>query len=378
MEPDLSRSRVSTVRTTLYPYDIGHDLLQEYYREGLRCYLAKRGGTLERACPARLPRVLGVLRWVRRSERLARAIGPVAPSFHSFVNSLAWHLGAREVPPSMAVGQYTFGINGIPEVKICIDTHDSGDLASASLMAESDLYFKTNYWIEHQYDEKVLPLYNCNPLLLPHLETLRAMRAKQARYDFCLIVRVWGGKNEVDGVEHCVRLLEAAARARGRKYLLAYLVAGDTKRLAKRLRESGVPSTLTPMSLNELWQISAESRLNIIRLGMHYCVPWRMCDLLAMGTCPVLDQAPKTLWPVPLREGEHYWTLNLDLGHGQTVASDASYQAVPDLLNSYLELGGRAGQMRHATASYFDRNLQPERIGQQICETVLGRMNPLS
>ena len=158
------------------------------------------------------------------------------------------------------------------------------------------------------------------------------------------MVRVWGGKDEEEGVEHCVRLLEAAARARGRKFLLALLVAGDREKLGKRLRQSGVPSTTTPLPLNKLWQVSAESRLNVIRLGMHHCVPWRMCDLLALGTCPVLDQKPRTLWPVPLREGEHYWTLNVHLGPGQTVASDASYQAIPELLNDYLGLEGQAAR----------------------------------
>jgi hypothetical protein len=202
------------------------------------------------------------------------------------------------------------------------------------------------------------------------------MRAQPARYDFCFVVRVWGGKDEEEGIEHCVRLLEAAARARGRKFLLAYLVAGDTEKLARRLRESGILSTTTPLPLNELWQVSAESRLNIIRLGMHYCVPWRMCDLLCLGTCPVLDQNPRTLWPVPLREGEHYWTLNLHLARGQALASDASYGAIPELLNAYLGLEAPAGQMRHATAAYFDQNLQPKRLGQQIFETVLSRIDP--
>jgi hypothetical protein len=245
-------------------------------------------------------------------------------------------------------------------------------------MAMSDMYFKTNYWIERTYDNKVIPLYNCNPRLLGQLEKLRAMRARPARYDICFVVRVWGGKRDEEGVEHCVRLLEAVARARGRNFLLAYLVAGDIEKLGKRLRQSGIPSTTTLLPLYELWQVCAESRLNMVRLGMHQCVPWRMCDLLALGTCPVLDQNPKTLWPVPLREGEHYWTLNLHLACGQAVASNASYQAIPELLNAYLGLEDHAREMRRATAAYFDQNLEPERLGHQICETVLAHISPRS
>ena len=32
------------------------------------------------------------------------------------------------------------------------------------------------------------------------------------------------------------------------------------------------------------------ARLNVIRLGMHYCIPWRVTGALAIGSCIVLDR----------------------------------------------------------------------------------------
>ena len=176
MEPDVSRARIATVRTNRYPYDIWHDSYQGYYREGLRRHLAHRGGTLEDPASAGLPRVLGILRRVRCSYRVSRALGPVAPALNPLVDGLAWCLGARHRPPASLVGQYTFCIKEFGDFKICIDSQDSGDLASARLIDEIDIYFKTNYWIEREYDKKVLPFYNCNPVLLGSLEKLRALR----------------------------------------------------------------------------------------------------------------------------------------------------------------------------------------------------------
>ena len=189
------------------------------------------------------------------------------------------------------MGQYTFRFTSGREINVSIDSSDSGEDPNPSLLAESDIYFKTNYWIGRDYDHKTVPMYNCNPLVLRHLGLLREMRPRPARYDLCLVVRVWGGRDEVEGVEHCVRLLEAVTRAPGRKYLLAYLVAGDTKALAARLSKLGIRSTTTPVPLKDLWSIAAQSLINIIRLGMHHCVPWRMCDLLALGGVPGLGSA---------------------------------------------------------------------------------------
>lgn len=373
MKQDMVTTRIASVKSYSLPYDVWHDRYQEYYREGLRRYLIQQGARFKVASP-RFSRPLCLLRWVRNSGRVHHSLGPLSAAANSLLDSLAWCLGAQLRPRDPIMGQYNFCFENEREIRACIDSHDSGDISSASLLAESDLYFKTNYWTGRDYDSKVVSLYNCNPIVLRHLAVLQAMRGQPAQYDLCLVVRVWGGRDETEGVEHCVRLLEEAARLRGRKYLLAYLVAGDIKAIGDRLRKSGIPSTTKPLPLKELWQVAAQSRVNVIRLGMHHCVPWRMFDLLALGGCPVLDQSPKTVWPVPLVEGKHYWALNLRTSPEQPMALDASYKCIPDLLDALLSDKHRLEQMRGATAEYFDQHLRPERVGQYICETVMGQL----
>ena len=111
---------------------------------------------------------------------------------------------------------------------------------------------------------------------------------------------------------------------------------------------------------------------------MHHCIPWRMCDLLALGACPVLDQPPKTVWPIPLRDGSHYSTLNLLTSPGRPTAEEESYRCVPDVLDSLLCESERVERLRGATADYFDQHLQPEHVGRSICEAVTRRMRAIT
>lgn len=91
-----------------------------------------------------------------------------------------------------------------------------------------DLYLKTNYWKGHDYDPRVCPFFNCNPVVLPYIEKLKAMRAQPPVFDLSFIVRVWGGRTGIEGVEHSMQLLEAVAKVRAKKFLLAELMIGDT------------------------------------------------------------------------------------------------------------------------------------------------------
>ena len=197
------------ISTSSYPYDYYHDRYQDYYREGLRSYLLQHGGHLEVA-PVKFLRTLRLLRRLRYSGRLSGILTPISQQANSFMDGLAGRLGQQ---PESLVGQYVFRLESALELNVCIDGHDSGEITDPLLLSESDVYFKTNYWIDKDYDSNTVPLYNCNPLVLRHLVALKEMRFQPVKYDLCVVVRVWGGQNEVEGVEHCVRLLEAAARA---------------------------------------------------------------------------------------------------------------------------------------------------------------------
>lgn len=372
MSTTTPRPHVEAVRASSFPYDYWHDRYQEYYVDGLRRYLESRGGHLEAGSTAGARAWLRRLRTARYSHRVGRLAGPGAPVVHRTIDAVAWALGARQPLRSPLVGHYDFELGGGRIVRACIDSQDSGDLADPAALDRCDVYFKTNYWADRRYPDKVVPLFNGNPLILPSLDELRALRSQPAEYDLCMVVRVWGGKDEEEGVEHCIRLLEAAARIPCRKFLLAYLVAGDRDALALRLRRSAIPSTTAPLPLKRLWEVTSRSRLNVVRLGMHHCIPWRMCDSLAMGSCTVLDQPPKTIWPVPLNEAEHFWAAAAVTTPDRPTADPDAYRAFAELVEGCLREPERIDQMRRSAADYFDRHLDPGRVGQLICETISG------
>jgi hypothetical protein len=364
----------AAVDAPLQPYDYRYDLYQAYYHHGIRAALKQIQAVFNDYSLSRFPRLLRSLRRVRHSFRLRRWLGGFQPFVERPIDHLASAMGGQQAPPACffhpLVGQYVFRMADGRRTKVCIDAHDAGDFVSTQLLDWSDIYFKTNFWTMRDYPRKVLSLYNGNPLLLGHLHRLRALRNVEPSYDLCFVVRVWGGADEVSGIEHNLRLLEAVAKCDCRKFLMAYLVAGDVSKIARRLERQGIPCRRSPIKLSELWRISADSRLNIIRLGMHSCTPWRMTDLVAMGTCPVLDQPPKSKWPVSLQEGEHFLSLGATPGPDGWVASERQYEAIPGLLRVFLSDQEKLRQIRENNLRYFDCNLAPEAVGQYICDRV--------
>ena len=244
------------------------------------------------------------------------------------IDQLARYAGAEYRPASSLVGEYLFWPDSKRSITMCIDSHDSGTVTNPTLLETSDIYVKTNYW-KDTCDPRVIPFFNCNPIVIPYISKLKAMRNQQFLYDFSFIVRVWGGKTGTDGVEHCIQLLEALAKVRAKKFLLAELVVGDTSEQARRLRSSGIPSTTRRLPLNDLWDIAATSRVNVFRLGNHQCLSWRMTDLFALGACIALDQEPKTQWPVPLVHNQHYCSLGATTPYDEPVATVDRYGAIP-------------------------------------------------
>lgn len=167
-----------------------------------------------------------------------------------------------------------------------------------------------------------------------------------------------------------MQLLEAVAKVRGKKFLLAELLIGDTSAQARRLRKSGIPTTTRRIDLNQLWEVSAQSRLNVHRLGNHHSMSWRMTDLMALGACTVLDQHPKTIWPVPLMPSRHYFSLNATTSNTEPLAPASSYAVIPELLQELLSQRTLHEAMRRNSAEYFDNHLHPIQIGRRIYEIV--------
>jgi len=364
------RHSIRSVEAVVFPFDHWHDWYQRYYRESIEIYLAQYGTNIQYSSSRLATLILRQLASIRDSYRLRRILGPLAPVSTSVVTKIAQSVGGDKKPIAPLVGEYCFSLDDGKKIRMCVDSHDSGDINSEELALRSDVYLKTNYWPTMHYADNVIPFFNCNPLLLENLETLRPLRGQRPEFDISFIVRVWGGKNEVEGNEHCLRLLEAVAKARAEKYLLAYLVGGDIKEMSRRLRESSIPFTTEPIPRRKLWEITARSKLTIVRLGMHHCVPWRMSDVLAMGACTVLDQPPKTVWPVPLVKGRHFLSLGAETTTAQSVASDGQYEAIPDVLQNYLANDERRSETSRAAVKYFEDCLDPKSVGQQMCESV--------
>lgn len=367
-----SQVGIDGVRFSVFPYDHWHDRYQQYYQEGLRAYLG-RGTKVEPISNASFPRALRGLARLRDSYTLERILGGLFPATSAALTAIARYCDSTAKPIAQLVGDYDFRLSDGRAFRVCIDTHDSGDVTSERLAVEADLYIKTNYWPNKAYGANVAPFYNGNPLVLPHVWALKGKRGAAPEYDLCFVVRVWGGREERDGREHCLRLLEGASQVGGRKFLLALLTAEATPQIIERLRARAIPWTSRPLRLHRLWDITARSRVNVIRLGMHQCIPWRMCDLLALGACPVLDQAPRTVWPTPLEEGRHYVSLGVETSLAQPLAPQQSYDAVPTLLDAILSKGREIDGVRRETAHYFDENLAPRQVGRQICDMVLAR-----
>lgn len=356
----------SAVVANAFPYDQWHDRYQEYYQTGLKLYLQSQGLDLQFLSRTHFPTFLKVLRRVRDASTLRSLLRDHSGAVGDYLDWLARHMGAQHTPPASLVGEYLFWLDAVRSAKVCIDSHDSGTISCPSLLEKCDVYLKTSYRKGLDYDQRVRPFFNCNPVVLPYIDKLKAMRAQPPVFDLCFIVRVWGGKNGIEGVEHSMRLLEAIAKVRAKKFLLAELLIGDTSEQARRLRLSGIPTTTKRFGLKQLWEVTARSRLNISRLGNHNCISWRMTDLMVLGACTVLDQHPKTIWPVPLVPCQHFYSLNATTSDEEPVAPAYNYAVIPELLEELLSQRGLHENMRRHSAEYFDNHLHPIQIGRHI------------
>jgi|SRR5579863_1904801 len=358
------------------PYYYDHNLRQEYFWNGLKLSMERSGGTFEKVSVSGAPVFLSMMGNIKQSYKFRKIIDN-NQSVLSRMDKLAVLLEGKVTTPSgsfhPAVGQYIIRSTDGQSSNVCIDMSDSEPITSSELCRWSDIYFKANYWGEKEYPATVRPMYYINPILIDKIDHLRSLRSCRKEYDLCFIVRVWGGRNETEGIEHNLRLLEEVSKINCRKYLYAYLVSGNVREYAKRLEREGIPFGLKPLPIDELWRVSARSEASVMRLGMHYCIPWRMNDLMAMGACPIFDSRPYSVWPRALQENENFLSLNLQWGYQKTSASEDEYKAIPLKIENWLAQKSLLNQVRENNARYFDDLLTPCSIGNHIVETVVNR-----
>jgi hypothetical protein len=323
---------------------------QRYYLQGL-----------ERAARLRWARQPLPLRLVSSAERkidLEARLQPV--------------LGRLRTPRSSAhVGSYVAS-TGARSVRFSIDAHDARDVRSPEALAADEVYFKANRWPSDPLSDKVVPIVNGNGLLgAREIARLRALRGREKDLDVVFISRVWGGR------EHNLRPFEEVAKLPVRSELHAIFPPGtppdEAEAGMRRLSALGVRVGTTDIPPAELWDLLARSKLVLLRAGKHLCIPWRMVDLLAMGSCVVLDAPFGPEWPVPLRVGINYLDCGLERPEDTSPAPPEHYARVSETIAAALDEPATLDAIRAANARYFDDHASPERVA----EYVVGRLRKL-
>ena len=361
-------SRVDAYSRPLVPF---HDTYQRYYVESLRAALTPTDGRLQLH---RLGRATGVLTRLRALEDRGLVTRVVGRRGADLVMRAARRIeGPIRTPANVfhdTVGQYVAHADG-RTIRFCVDSADTPFVSSPPLLEWADVYFKTNRWYMERYPASVRPLVNGDPLVLPEVDTFRAARARPKDLDLSFVVRVWGGRDTLEGVEHNIRLLEALSKVPGETLVLAVVQAGDTDLIERRLEGMGIRSTRRAVDAAELWDITARSRLTVMRLGLHWCIPWRATGLLASGAAPVFDRAPFSEWPQPLAAGENFLDLGLDVGPDAPTAEESAYREVVPRVAEWLADDELSARLATANADYFDHHLAPLPVGRYMLDTLL-------
>ena len=345
-----------------HPYHYSHDLYQEYYWDSLEAFCLSRGLGFTKDSDVLFPAFFRSLRRIRHSYKLEKTLrGPLLPVVLDAVARIVSHGKTGASAPH--VGFYVFNFDEFGDVLVCIDSRDTHEIAY-EYANSCAIYFKTNFWPGTDYPAHVVPLPNMNPLVGRDVDLFRKLRTAGFTWDLFAFVRVWGGTNQVDGIDHNIKLLHELSKVPCKSVILAYLVSGDIVSQKAKLDSLGIRWTTRPMAARELWRIASESRLNLVRMGMHQCTPWRLIDVLAMGRIPVFDYQPLSLWPAPLIQGRNY--LNLDFGPGEEVPR----RSFSEIIGEWLSDVGLLSKICRRNAGYFDEYLSFQRFGDSIVRQV--------
>jgi len=360
------------------PFSNEHNLRQAYFWESLRGSLTNHKGQFERIPVTSCPTLLSFLGKLKDSYKFQWMIQN-NKKINSIIHLLASHLEGKLLTPSecfqTSVGQYVIEFKKQKNLRFCIDMSDAKGIASLDLLNWSDLYFKANYWKDETYSPKVEPVYYVNPYVLNNIEKLKQYRNLPKTYDLCFIVRVYGGTNETEGIEHNLRLIEEISKLNCNKYLYACLVSGNINQYRKRLESQGIPCGNQSLPIEDLWRISGQSRITFMRLGMHFCIPWRMTDMLAIGASPVFDSTPYSIWPMRLTEMENFLSLGLKWSHDKMLALDEEYRQIPRKIEEWLNNGALLQLISDNNHRYFDDYLMPKNLGRYMIDTLLRHSN---
>jgi hypothetical protein len=205
------------------------------------------------------------------------------------------------------------------------------------------LYFKANYSPALAYASNVRPSLNGTTLtrknVPPPVKTPK-------KFDLIFLAGISGGRH------HKVVLYEALAALPLRMKLAAKMVApNDEQRWGPRLRAAGVEVWRRNLPYRTWLEWNKQARWCVLTRGKHDCLSFKMVDYCSIGAAVVADYTPTTRWPVPVRPGQNF--LSLDLSGPDRDLSDREFDV---LRQEYVE------KVRRALPQFLDDALAA-RIG---------------
>jgi hypothetical protein len=277
------------------------------------------------------------------------------------------------------VGQYLFRFQCGRVLKVAIDTHDHREVRSREIHNWSDIYFKSNRWPDFGYSPKVRPIPIGNSgITLENCRSLRSLRTQPKIFDFIFVGRIWAGGGA--NVEHNLQLFENLANLGRNSKLLAVVFGFDQKsqefmHIVARLKAAGVEWSDRQIGYQELMEWSAESRLVVLRVGVSGCIAWRMVDMLAIGACIVMDQAPFPHWPVPLQEGQNFLSLGLRISSDCGPAPVEDYEKIIGKMEEFLIDNSNLEKIANNNAMYFDIHAHPIKVADYVLTQLLDKIS---
>jgi hypothetical protein len=202
---------------------------------------------------------------------------------------------------------------------------------------------------------------------------LKSLRKLQKKYEFLFISRIYAGPGA--NVEHNLRLFEELAKIPCRSKIRAIFIGfkeGDSEMCGyrDRLEAAGVEATDEHFSFDDLMRMSAESRICVIRAGVHSCITWRLLNMLAIGAAVVLDAKPFSSWPVPLEEGKNFLSLGLRITPDCGPAPAEDYAGIMEKMETFLMDFGALHQIGGNNRQYFDNHAHPMQVADYLLKVV--------
>ena len=274
-------------------------------------------------------------------------------------------------PHTTHVGQYLFHLRCGAVRKVAIDAHDNRNIRSQAIYDWSDIYFKSNRWPSVDYGPKVLSIITGNAgITLENCRFLSSLRSVKKEYDLVFVGRIWAGGDA--NVEHNLRLFESLAKVNCKSKLLAVVFnfdkdGEDFLHIRERLEKAGVEWTENQIGYGKLMELSAKSKLVVIRAGISGCISWRIVDMLGIGACIVLDREPFPKWPVPLKDGENFVSLGIGITDDCKPASMEDY----DIIGKNISENKCYKTLLLSNQKYFADYIVPAKCAQYIIKIII-------